>query len=121
MSVAPAAKRNGLAALLDLGERVGNRLPNPVTLFVILAVVVLIASAVASGLGLSVAHPRTGEPISAVNLLTNDGVQRMFTQAVNNFTGFAPLGTVLVALIGIGVAVMLLRRRQLARMEASEA
>lgn len=105
MSVAPAAaRRSRLTALLDLIERVGNRLPNPVTLFVILAVVVLIASALASGLGLSVAHPRTGEPISAVNLLTREGVQRMFTQAVNNFTGFAPLGTVLVALIGIGVA-----------------
>ena len=53
---------------------------------------------------LSVTHPLTGKPIVAVNLLDRQGIQNIITKAVSNFTGFAPLGTVLVAMIGVGVA-----------------
>ncbi|MBC2425588.1 AbgT family transporter, partial [Clostridium beijerinckii] len=42
--------------------------------------------------------------VKAVSLLTADGVRYMFTSAVNNFTSFAPLGTVLVAMLGVGLA-----------------
>jgi aminobenzoyl-glutamate transport protein len=101
-SRAPAA--GGLARALDWIERTGNRLPHPVTLFVLLAVGVLVASAVVSALGVTVVHPRDGSTIAAVNLLTRDGLRRLFTEAVRNFTGFAPLGTVLVTMLGIGVA-----------------
>jgi aminobenzoyl-glutamate transport protein len=59
---------------------------------------------VTASLGVTVTHPRDGSPIMAVNLLSRDGIRRMFTEAVKNFTGFAPLGTVLVAMLGIGVA-----------------
>ena len=45
-----------------------------------------------------------GKPIVAVNLLDRQGIQNIITKAVSNFTGFAPLGTVLVAMIGVGVA-----------------
>jgi aminobenzoyl-glutamate transport protein len=55
-------------------------------------------------LGVSVTHPLTGKPIVAVNLLDRQGFQNIVTKAVTNFTGFAPLGTVLVAMIGVGVA-----------------
>jgi len=100
-----AAPRAGaLSHALDLIERLGNALPNPATMFVIFAALVAIASAVTAGLGVSVTHPRDGSLITPVNLLTMDGVRRMFTEAAKNFTGFAPLGTVLVAMIGIGVA-----------------
>jgi aminobenzoyl-glutamate transport protein len=100
MSAEPATRRS----LLDRLERLGNRLPNPITLFALLAVVVLIASAVCAALGVEVRHPRDGSVIAAVNLISRDGVQRIFTQAVKNFMGFAPLGMVLAAMIGIGVA-----------------
>jgi aminobenzoyl-glutamate transport protein len=90
--------------VLDFIERVGNGLPNPATIFVILAVLVLIASWVASFLGVEVPHPKDGTPIRADNLLDAEGVRRMFTEAVRNFTNFAPLGTVLVAMLGIGIA-----------------
>lgn len=89
---------------LDAIERAGNRLPHPITLFVLLAALVLVASVVASHLGLSVTHPRDGSTIRAVNLLNREGVQRCFTEAVRNFVGFAPLGIVLAAMIGVGVA-----------------
>jgi aminobenzoyl-glutamate transport protein len=92
------------ARALDVIERVGNRLPDPVSVFVILAGLVVLASWLASRLGVTAIHPRDGSVIAAVNLLDRAGIQRMFTEAVRNFTGFAPLGIVLVAMIGVGVA-----------------
>jgi aminobenzoyl-glutamate transport protein len=56
-------------------------------------------------LDVSVVHdPATGKVVAPVNLLSLEGLHRILTNLVTNFTGFAPLGTVLVALIGIGVA-----------------
>jgi aminobenzoyl-glutamate transport protein len=95
-------------ALLDrfLGvvERGGNALPHPATLFALLALLVIVLSWFASLAGLSVQHPTTGVTVEPVNLLSVAGVQRILTSLVTNFTSFAPLGTVLVALVGIGVA-----------------
>jgi len=97
-------RRSPLAGALDGLERFGNALPDPATMFLAMAGIVVVASAVCSALGVTVFHPKDGSEITAVNLLTRDGVRRMFTDAVKNFVGFAPLGTVLVAMIGIGVA-----------------
>jgi aminobenzoyl-glutamate transport protein len=69
-----------------------------------MAAIVLVASAISASLGVTVLHPKDGSPIRAVNLLSQEGLRRMLTEAVRNFTGFAPLGTVLVAMLGIGVA-----------------
>ena len=91
-------------------EAIGNRLPHPIALFSIFAVAVVILSAICSALGVSA----TGELISdgklqettvtAVSLLTKEGLTFMLTNAVNNFTTYAPLGMVLVAMLGVGVA-----------------
>jgi aminobenzoyl-glutamate transport protein len=102
---APANHRKSLLTrFLDTIERTGNRLPDPVILFFLLAAIVPFVSSLVAWAGWSFAHPATGAPVTAVNLLTRDQVQRMFTEAVANFTAFPPLGTVLVAMIGIGVA-----------------
>ena len=93
-----------LLRLLDHVERAGNRLPAPVTIFFIFAVLVLLGSWLASLLGVSASHPGTGETITSHNLLSHEGIYRLITEAVSNFTNFAPLGTVLVVMIGIGVA-----------------
>jgi aminobenzoyl-glutamate transport protein len=85
-------------------EKAGNILPHPTTLFVILAVLVLILSAIAAGMGVSVIHPGTKEIVRAESLLTVPGLHRILTSLVTNFTGFAPLGVVLVAMLGIAVA-----------------
>jgi aminobenzoyl-glutamate transport protein len=100
----PARGRGLFARFLDFTERVGNRLPDPISIFVILAFAVLLASWVAARLGVSAIHPKDGSVIAAVNLLDREGVRRIFTEAVHNFTSFAPLGIVLVAMIGVGVA-----------------
>jgi len=100
----PRPRRGFVNRALDTIEAVGNRLPDTATLFVIIAVAILIVSWLAARAGVSAIHPKDGSVIEAVNLLTREGVRRIFTDAVKNFTGFAPLGIVLVAMIGIGVA-----------------
>ncbi len=97
-------RRIALDRFLDAIERGGNALPHPATLFALLAVIVIIASWIATQVGVSVQHPTTGATVTPVNLLSLEGLHRILTRLVTNFTSFAPLGTVLVALIGIGVA-----------------
>jgi aminobenzoyl-glutamate transport protein len=103
-ATAPAERRSAVDRFLNVVERGGNALPHPAMLFALLAFLVIIASWVASLSGISVTHPATGEVVTPVNLLSIEGLHRIATNLVTNFTSFAPLGTVLVALIGIGVA-----------------
>lgn len=93
-----------LNRILGLIERGGNALPHPAVLFAILAGLVILISGVAARFDLTVVHPGTGKAVEAVSLLTVPGLHRMLTSLVTNFTGFAPLGTVLVAIMGIAVA-----------------
>ncbi len=103
-------KSNGVfKKILDVIEVVGNKLPHPVTLFAILMGVVLLLSWIFSGV--SVLRPGTGpdtgvpaEHIIVESLLTKEGLQRVFTEMVEVFATFPPLGLVLVVMLGIGVA-----------------
>jgi aminobenzoyl-glutamate transport protein len=97
-------RKSVLAGVLDGVERWGNRLPHPFNLFLLFSCAVLLLSWIAHSLGVAVSHPLTGKPIVAVNLLDRQGIQNIVAKAVSNFTAFAPLGTVLVAMIGVGVA-----------------
>lgn len=98
-------KPNGFVdKFLHYVEKIGNALPHPATLFAIFAGLAIILSWVASQFDLSVAHPGTGELIHPVNLLSVHGLHMILTNMVSNFTGFAPLGVVLVAMLGIGIA-----------------
>lgn len=85
-------------------EAIGNRLPHPTLLFVYLCGIVLALSTAAALLGVEAHHPVNGEHITAVNLLSADGLRLILERTVTNFTHFAPLGTVLVAILGIGIA-----------------
>ena len=85
-------------------ERAGNTLPHPTALFALFALGVVVLSGIAAQFDLSVVHPGTGATIRPVSLLSIDGLHRILTSTVTNFTGFAPLGTVLVAMLGIAVA-----------------
>lgn len=89
---------------LNTVERVGNALPHPATIFGLLALVVVILSAITAAMGLTAAHPGTGETISVRSLLSPEGIRWMFESVEENFVAFPPLGLVLVAMIGIGVA-----------------
>ncbi|MBD8526401.1 AbgT family transporter [Pseudomarimonas arenosa] len=99
-----APPRSAVDRFLVVVERAGNLLPHPATLFFLLTLLVIVLSAIAAQFDLSVLHPKTGAAVEPVNLLSVAGIQRIMGGLVTNFTSFAPLGTVLVALIGIGVA-----------------
>ena len=98
------AKSSPMQRFLTVVERGGNALPHPATLFFLFAVAVVVLSEVAAQLEIEVVHPKTGQPIVAFSLMSLEGLHKILTLTVTNFTGFAPLGTVLVALLGIGVA-----------------
>lgn len=85
-------------------ERAGNALPHPTALFALFALGVVVLSGIAAQFDLAVVHPGTGATIRPVSLLSIEGLHRILTSTVTNFTGFAPLGTVLVAMLGIAVA-----------------
>ncbi len=106
-------------------ERVGNRLPDPATLFLIGTVLVMIASAVSAKTGWIVEERlpdhstlnvqaidgadeikwvATGRTFEAKNILTRDGLFWAVSSMVKNFINFAPLGIVLVGMLGIGIA-----------------
>lgn len=98
------AKEGLLPRILRAIERAGNALPHPAVLFLVLAAFVVALSAVVSWLGVTALHPVNKAVISPVNLLSVAGLHLLLTDMVKNFAGFAPLGTVLVAMLGFSVA-----------------
>lgn len=99
-----AQKRTALSRALDAVERIGNRLPDPALLFLILMLVTAVLSALLSRLEFTAIDPRTQAPIEVVNLLAPDRLTAFLSNMVATFVGFHPLGVVLVAMLGIGVA-----------------
>lgn len=105
-------KRNAFTRFLDGVEWLGNLLPHPVTLFALLALGIVLLSGLLGWMGVAVTDPRPAGAsgvaedgmIRAISLMDGDGLRRIFTGLVDNFTGFAPLGVVLVAMLGVGVA-----------------
>lgn len=96
------------AGFLGTIEKVGNKLPHPAMLFVILALIIIVISELVARAGVTATFfdARVGEDVTvnAVSLLNGEGLSYIFNSATTNFTGFAPLGTVLVAMLGVGVA-----------------
>ncbi len=98
-------QKKGLGArFLNFVERGGNALPHPASLFGILALLVLLFSWLGSLFDWTALHPATQETIHTINLLSREGIHRIILEMVDNYTGFAPLGIVMVALLGIGIA-----------------
>lgn len=85
-------------------ERIGNALPHPAALFGIFALVTLLFSAIGHWLDWTGVNPATGESIQVINLISKEGLHKILLGMVENYTGFAPLGIVMVALLGIGIA-----------------
>ena len=112
MTAAADAPKTTMQKLLDAVERVGNRVPHPVMIFVYLIGIVIVLSAVLAAFGAQVTYqaynPATHEiePAStaARSLLTVDGIRFMFTGFVQNFMNFNAVGVIIVAMVGVGVA-----------------
>ncbi|PKE44324.1 AbgT family transporter [Macrococcoides caseolyticum] len=97
-------KKGFINRSLDIIEKSGNKLPDPVVIFISLCLIILFASFVTGKMGVSAKNPADGKVIEAVNLLTPEGIAKIISEAVNNFATFPPLGLVLVVMIGVGVA-----------------
>lgn len=105
MSTPKSSGRTGLfSRFLHFVEVGGNALPHPATLFALLAVSVLVLSWIGHFFDWTSIHPATQEEVHIVNLFSKEGVHQIFLKMVDNYTGFAPLGIVMVALLGIGIA-----------------
>ena len=97
---------------LNVVERLGNLLPHPITLFAMFCAAVVVISGIAGYFELTVVDPRpegaSGRSadglIHVVSLMNAEGLRMIVSNLVTNFTGFTPLGTVLVALLGVGIA-----------------
>lgn len=97
-------KKSFFRRFLDWVERVGNKLPHPFTLFIILTGATMVLSAVVASLGVEVIHPGTQEPVVVKSLISKNGILWIISSFLSNFIGFTPLGLVLVMTFGIGLA-----------------
>ncbi len=107
-----AAPKTLLQKLLDGVEIVGNKVPDPTVIFLILAGLIIVLSYVLHLLGVSVTYEtvnlqthKVEETTTTVNsLVSGDGVRFMLTSMVRKFVGFGPVGIILVVMVGVGVA-----------------
>jgi len=97
-------RRSLLSRVLFTIEGIGNALPHPATLFAIFAATLVLLSWLLSELGVAAVNPMDGIEVQTISLVSRDGLNWILENTITNFTGFAPLGTVLVAMLGIGVA-----------------
>lgn len=98
------AKSTWVTRALDKVEVVGNKLPDPAIIFFLCLLIVWVLSAIMSQFTWTALDPRSGEAVVINNLLTGDSLADFLSRMVTIFTGFAPLGVVLVAMLGVGVA-----------------
>lgn len=112
MSVADSKRNSWFQQALALVERVGNSVPHPAVLFAGLILLVVLLSAVLAAFSVGVSHqrldPESGEVLTVRtdvrSLLSGDGIRFVFTSVVPNFVNFGPVGIILVAMIGVGLA-----------------
>lgn len=109
----PAPSRN---SVLDFIERLGNRLPEPIFIFIYLAAAVILLSGLGSWLGWTVqpvapvlkdgavALAPSGAELAPRSLLTVDGVYWMLSSMLRNFASMPALPLIFVAMLGIGLA-----------------
>ena len=100
MSSTPSAEKKGFVSrMLNVIERVGNKLPDPAVLFLIGLFITWGLSAWMSGMEFTEVKPGQTEPVKVTNMLTLDNFPTFLTSMVDEFAKFPPLGIVLVALL----------------------
>ncbi|WP_099611987.1 AbgT family transporter [Vibrio fujianensis] len=104
VNLSPSGKSSRIDGFLNIIERVGNKIPDPAILFFWALIIVWLSSALLSHIDFDLINPRTGEALQVTNLLTGTALASFLANMVSTFTSFAPLGIVLVAMLGVGVA-----------------
>lgn len=100
----PKSTGGWINRMLNLIEAVGNKLPDPAMLFLMAMLLVWVFSALLAPVSFTEIDPRSGQPIVVNNMLTGSALANFLANMVITFTSFAPLGVVLVAMLGVGVA-----------------
>lgn len=90
--------------LLDHIERIGDRLPDPVFIFLWIIAGLVLASAICSAVGVTAINPLDGKVLRAESLLAPKNIQTLLVEMPRTLTGFAPLGYVLLVMMGAGLA-----------------
>ena len=98
------ASSSKLQRILNKIEIWGNKLPDPAALFILLLAIVWALSWALSGIDFNVVDPRSGQALEIQNQLSGAAITQFFASMVTNFSHFHPVGVVLVAMLGIGVA-----------------
>ena len=101
-----------LGRLIGAVERIGNFLPHPFTVFVILIGVVVGLSILLSQLGVAVSYvtidPETGEEVAnlvrVLSLAQKSIIQATMQDFVNIYATFTPVGFVIIMILGVSVA-----------------
>lgn len=99
-----SAEKQQMGGILGLIERVGNKIPDITILFVSAFIIVCIVSAILSQIHFDYVHPTTGKNIVVNNMLSGENIVKLLSTMVTNYSGFPPLGMVIVATLGIGIA-----------------
>ncbi|WP_337017780.1 AbgT family transporter [Oceanobacillus massiliensis] len=97
-------KKTLMTRFLNGIETVGNKLPDPFMLFILLAGIIIVASWIISLFDVTFTVPGEGEELAIKSLVSAEGLQYILTSMLDNFVGFAPLGIVLAMMLGIGLA-----------------
>lgn len=101
---------NRTGGILGWIERGGNRLPDPVVIFLYCILAVIAISVIAAAMGTFALHPTQVDAagnavvIQAESLLSADNIRRLLVEMPVTFTSFHPLGYVLIVMLGAGVA-----------------
>ena len=112
MNQAATESKTTMQKLLDVVERVGNMVPHPVVIFLILIAIVIVLSVVLSAFGAAVSFERINADTNQIetatteirSLLSADGIRFMYAQLIPNFMSFTAVGLMIAAMIGAGVA-----------------
>lgn len=110
MTTDPLPKNTRTGGVLGWIERGGNRLPDPVVIFLYGILAMIVISVIAAATGTYALHPTQMDAvgnaivIQAESLLSGDNIRRLLVEMPKTFTSFHPLGYVLVVMLGAGVA-----------------
>lgn len=100
-----APKKRFFDRVLDGIEKVGNKLPDPAVLFLLALALTWVCSFALDGTKVLV--PKAGGAFDeqlVTNQLSGKALVAWMSGMVSTFVNFAPLGVVLVAMLGLGVA-----------------
>jgi len=97
----PAGRRG---RLLDSVERLGNALPDPIFIFVIIIALLVVVSIIGGAAGWSAVNPVTGETLVVTSLISEANIEKLLVEMPRTYTGFAPLGFALTIMLGASVA-----------------